>query len=180
MEIDPPDPSGRVRTMQRPVYYISEVLHDAKTRYLEVHKLLYAVLIASRKLHHYFEAHKILVVSSYLLKAVLHNPNATGNIAELAADLAEFELDFLACHAVKSQVLADFMADWTPSRCHLGGQGMLCQRSKLQSSLSLTEHSSLMAPHTSRVPKWGSCSSLLMGSNSSTWCISTSRQPITW
>jgi hypothetical protein len=37
------------------VYYISEVLHDAKTRYLEVHKLLYAVLIVSRKLHHYFQ-----------------------------------------------------------------------------------------------------------------------------
>jgi hypothetical protein len=50
MEMDAPDPSGRVRTVQRPVYYISEVLHEAKTRYLEVHKLLYAVLIASRKL----------------------------------------------------------------------------------------------------------------------------------
>jgi hypothetical protein len=36
------------------VYFISEVLHEAKTRYLEVHKLLSAVLIASRKLRHYF------------------------------------------------------------------------------------------------------------------------------
>jgi hypothetical protein len=42
------------RTVQRLVYFISEVLHEAKTRYLEVHKLLYAVLIASRNLHHYF------------------------------------------------------------------------------------------------------------------------------
>jgi hypothetical protein len=50
----PPPPPGRVRSIQRPVYYISEVLHDAKTRYLEVHKLLYAILVASRKLHHYF------------------------------------------------------------------------------------------------------------------------------
>jgi hypothetical protein len=47
-------PFGRARTVQRPVYYISEVLHEAKTRYLEVHKLLYTVLIASRKLCHYF------------------------------------------------------------------------------------------------------------------------------
>jgi hypothetical protein len=54
MEVDEPDPLGRVRTIQRLVYYISEVLHDTKTRYLKVHKLIYAVLIASRKLRHYF------------------------------------------------------------------------------------------------------------------------------
>jgi hypothetical protein len=95
MEIDPPDPSGRVRTVQRLIYYISEFLHDARTRYLEVHKLLYAVLIGVRKLRHYFQAHKISVVTSYPLKAVLHNPNATGNIATWAAELAEFDLDFL-------------------------------------------------------------------------------------
>jgi hypothetical protein len=82
------------------VYYISEVLHDAKTRYLEVHKLLYAVLIASRKLRHYFQAHKISVVTSYPLRAVLRNPNATGNIAKWAKELAEFELDFVLHHAV--------------------------------------------------------------------------------
>jgi hypothetical protein len=50
MEMDVPDPFGRVRSIQRPVYYISEVLHESKTRYLEVHKLLCAVLIASRML----------------------------------------------------------------------------------------------------------------------------------
>jgi hypothetical protein len=54
MEMDVPPPLGRARTIQHPVYFISEVLHEAKTRYLEVHKLLYAVLIASRKLRHYF------------------------------------------------------------------------------------------------------------------------------
>jgi hypothetical protein len=86
-----------------------------------VHKLLYAVLIAYRKLCHYFQAHKISVVSSYPLRVVLHNPNVIDNIAKWAAELAEFELDFLPCHAVKSEVLADFVADWTPSPCHLGG-----------------------------------------------------------
>jgi hypothetical protein len=32
MEVDESDPPGRVRTVQRRVYYISEILHDAKTR----------------------------------------------------------------------------------------------------------------------------------------------------
>jgi hypothetical protein len=54
MEVDAHDPPGRVQTIQRPIYYISEVIHDAKTRYLEVLNLLYAVLIASKKLCHYF------------------------------------------------------------------------------------------------------------------------------
>ena len=44
----------RARTTQKPVYYVSEVLHEAKARYLETHKLIYAILIASRKLRHYF------------------------------------------------------------------------------------------------------------------------------
>jgi hypothetical protein len=91
------------------VYYISVVLHDAKTRHLEEHKLLYAVLIASRKLRHYFQAHMISVVTSYPLRAMLHNPNGTGNIAKWATELIKFELDFIPCHAVKSQVLANFV-----------------------------------------------------------------------
>jgi hypothetical protein len=103
------------------VYYISEVLHEAKTRYLEVHKLLYAILIASRKLRHYFQAHRISVVSSYPLRAVLYIPNVTDNIAKWAAELAEFELDFVSRHVIKSQVLADFKVDWTPPRSHPGG-----------------------------------------------------------
>jgi hypothetical protein len=43
-----------VRTIQKPVYYVSEVLHEAKARYLETHKLIYAILVVSRKLRHYF------------------------------------------------------------------------------------------------------------------------------
>jgi hypothetical protein len=53
-DLEDPGPTVGVRTIQKPVYYVSEVLHEAKTRYLETHKLLYVVLVASRKLHHYF------------------------------------------------------------------------------------------------------------------------------
>ena len=59
-----------------------------------MHNLLYAILVASRKLRHYFQAHKIVVVTSYPLRAILHNSNATGNIAKWAAELAGFQLDF--------------------------------------------------------------------------------------
>jgi ribonuclease HI len=102
------------RIVQKPVYYVSEVLHEAKARYLETHKLLYVVLVASRKLRHYFQAHKVVVMTSFPLRAILYNPNATGNIAKWAAELAEFQLDFQPRHAIKSQVLADFIVEWTP------------------------------------------------------------------
>jgi ribonuclease HI len=83
-------PAAGVRTIQRPVYYVSEVLHEAKTRYLETHKLLYAVLVTSTKLRHYFPAHRVVVVTSFPLRAILHSSNAIGNIAKWAAELAEF------------------------------------------------------------------------------------------
>jgi hypothetical protein len=51
------------------------------------------------------------VVTSYPLRVVFHNPNATGNIAKWAIELAEFELDFIVRHAIKSQVLSDFVVD---------------------------------------------------------------------
>jgi hypothetical protein len=120
-EPEGPGPATGVRTVQRPVYYVSEVLHEAKTRYLETHKLLYAVLVASRKLRHYSQAHRVVVVTSFPLRAILHNSNATGNIAKWAAELAEFQLDFQPRHAIKSQVLADFIVEWTPPPSAPGG-----------------------------------------------------------
>jgi hypothetical protein len=155
-------PAAGVRTVQRPVYYVSEVLHEAKARYLEMHKLLYAVLVASRKLHHYFEAHRVMVVTSFPLRAILHNSNATGNIAKWAAELAEFQLDFQPCHAIKSQVLADFIVEWTPppsapggpdpiSDPHLRGPGV-------RSSPSPTRRSSSTDPPVSKLAEleWSS------------------------
>ena len=56
---------GHALPVQRPVYYISEVLSETKTRYPQIQKLLYAVVLARRKLRHYFEAHPVTVVSSF-------------------------------------------------------------------------------------------------------------------
>jgi hypothetical protein len=137
------------------VYFISEVLHEARARYLEVHKLLYAVLIASRKLRHYFQAHRILVVTSYPPRAILCNPNTTGNIAKWAVELAEFELDFIPRHAVKSQVLADFIVDWTTSASPSTAWMTVSQSLELRSSLDPTGLFSSTAPRVSRGAAWG-------------------------
>jgi uncharacterized membrane protein (DUF4010 family) len=43
------------------VYFVSEVLSLSKKNYTELEKVLYAVLMASRKLWHYFQAYHIIV-----------------------------------------------------------------------------------------------------------------------
>jgi hypothetical protein len=55
------------------------------------------------------------------LRAILHNSNTMGNIAKWAAELAGFQLDFQPRHTIKSQVLADFVAEWTPTPSVPGG-----------------------------------------------------------
>jgi hypothetical protein len=101
---------GHVYIVQRLVYYISEVLTDSKIRYPHVKKLLYALLITSRKLRHYFKGHKITVVTYFPLRDILRNRDATGHISKWAVELRALNIDFFPRKAIKSQALTDFMA----------------------------------------------------------------------
>ena len=69
---------GHQLKVQRPIYFIGEVLTDPKVRYPQVQKLLYAVLMATRKLLHYFTDHEITVITSYPLEDIIHNRDAAG------------------------------------------------------------------------------------------------------
>ena len=46
---------------QVPIYFVSEALSGSKLLYSEMEKMAYAVVMASRKLHYYFQSHKIKV-----------------------------------------------------------------------------------------------------------------------
>ena len=57
--------------VQWPVYYISNRLIDAKTRYPEMEKLALALVVALRKLRSYFHSYTICVLTNYPLRQVL-------------------------------------------------------------------------------------------------------------
>jgi hypothetical protein len=64
---------GHTYLVQHPVYFISEVLRPSKKKYPQVQKLLYAVLLTAHKLRHYFDDHKVIVVTGFLIGDILHN-----------------------------------------------------------------------------------------------------------
>jgi hypothetical protein len=103
---------------QAPVYFVSEVLSLSKKNYTELEKVLYAVLMVSRKLRHYFQAYHIIVSSSQPPKDIMINREAIGRIGKCAAELNEFTIDYVHRSSIQSQALADFIANWTP-----GAQG---------------------------------------------------------
>jgi len=98
---------------QLPVYFASEALVGSKLLYSELEKITYAVIMSARKLRHYFEAHKIIVVIDQLLHDLFSNREASVRIAKWASEPSEFYIDFERRTAIKSQVLADFIVDWT-------------------------------------------------------------------
>ena len=54
--------------VKRPVYYTSKALRGAEGRYPQMEKLAFALITASRKLRHYFQAHVINVMTDHSLK----------------------------------------------------------------------------------------------------------------
>jgi ribonuclease HI len=103
---------GHAYPVQRPVYFVSEVLSESKACYQPVQKLLYAVLITSRKLRHYFQEYSISVVTDYPLSDILRNQDATRRISKWAVELGTLTIDFKPRTTIMSQALVDFMAKW--------------------------------------------------------------------
>jgi ribonuclease HI len=73
---------------------------------------LYAVLITSRKLRHYFQEYSVSVITYYPLGDILRNQDATRRISKWAVKLGALNIDFKPRTAIKSQALVDFMAEW--------------------------------------------------------------------
>jgi hypothetical protein len=72
----------------------------------------YVVVMSARKLRHYFKAHRVRVLTNQPLNDIFDNQDSSGRIGKWTMELSEHVIDFEKRNAIKSQVLADFIADW--------------------------------------------------------------------
>ena len=107
---------GKAQKVQRPVYFISEVLTPSKQRYPHYQKLAMGIHLASQKLAHYFQDHSVTVVSEAPLAEIMNNRYATGRIAKWVLDLLPYDIHYQPKKAIKSQALVDFLAKWTEAQ----------------------------------------------------------------
>ncbi|XP_070017399.1 uncharacterized protein [Nicotiana sylvestris] len=95
------------------IYYVIQSLLDAETRYPHLEKPALALIMASRKLRPYFQCHPIFVVTAYPLRNILHKQELSGRLAKWAIELSEYDITYQPRTTIKSQVLADFVADFS-------------------------------------------------------------------
>ena len=104
----------RDQGVQQPVYYINKTLADVETRYLPLEKLVLALVHATKKLPQYFQAHTVFVLTEYPLQSLLKRSDFTGMIAKWGTQLGSFDIRYKPWNVVKGQVLADFVAEFSP------------------------------------------------------------------
>ena len=128
---------------QRPVYYMSKSLHEAKIRYLPLEKAILAVVHGTRNLPHYFLAHTVIVLTQLPLKATLRNADYTRRIAKWGTILGASNIKFMPRTFVKGLVLAGLVARFAefPLEKEAENQGM---DEKLVGTISLQNFYSRM------------------------------------
>ena len=102
--------------VQHPVYYCYQALRGAEERYPRMEKLILALVTAARKLCPYFQAHTIEIPIKYPMKQVLHKPETSGRLIKWAIDLSEFDIRYKPKTAIKEQILADVVMEFTSTK----------------------------------------------------------------
>ena len=95
-------------------------------RYLSLEKAILAVVHATRKLPHYFQAHTVVVLTQLPLKSILRSADYTGRIAKWGTILRAFDIKYMPRTSVKGQVLADLVAEFAelPEEAEMKQRGM--------------------------------------------------------
>src|SRR3954469_13007025 len=100
------------KSVQRLVYYLSEVLSTSKQNYPHYEKMTYGVYMEAKKLKHYFREHPIWVICKAPISDILGSKDDSGRLAKWAIELAPYTPQYDRRDVIKSQAIADFFVDW--------------------------------------------------------------------
>ena len=101
--------------VQKPVYYVSKSLYEAKVRYLPFEKAILAVVHATRKLPYYFQSYTVVVLTQLPLRSLLWSADYTRRIAKWGTILGAFDIKYIPRTSIKGQVLMDLVAEFAES-----------------------------------------------------------------
>ena len=76
-------------------------------------KLAFALVTTAHKLKPYFQAHTVIVLTDKPLWKAMNGPEAIGWMALWAIELSEFDVQYHPRTAMKGQVVADFIIEFT-------------------------------------------------------------------
>ena len=80
--------------IQRLVYYISQAFQEAEAKYPRIEKITFALIVASQKLHPYFQANPILVMTDQPIRKVMSKPDAAGRMVQWVVELSQFDIEY--------------------------------------------------------------------------------------
>ena len=76
-------------------------------------KLVLALVTTAKRLRPYFQAHIIKISTKHPMKQILHKPETSGRLVKWVIEMSEFDIRYKPRTAIKGQVLADFIMEFT-------------------------------------------------------------------
>ena len=99
--------------VQKSIYYISQILHGAETRYFWIEKIIFTIVMTIRWLCPYIQAHSVKSLIDLPLRTLLQRLDTLGRMAKWIVELSEFDLSYVSRSSMKAQILTDFVVECT-------------------------------------------------------------------
>jgi len=96
---------------QKPVYFVSKVLHGAEVRYPTIEKAALAIVVSAWRLRHYFQNHSVKVMTNLPIRYILQKPDISGRLVKWAIELSEYGIQYESRGPIKAQFLVDFLVE---------------------------------------------------------------------
>ena len=93
---------GEEDEVQRPVYYTSQAFQGAEANYPRLEKIAFTMVVASKKLRHYFRAHLIVIMIDQLIRKMMKKIDVAGRLVQWAIKLGQFDIEYRPQIAIKA------------------------------------------------------------------------------